>query len=83
MSKLWSSLLIVKEELIIEITLYTTNCKQCKILKDKLDEKGIEYLICDDMDTMLSQGIKSAPMLRIGEEIMDYNKAIKWVLSHD
>jgi hypothetical protein len=31
---------------------------------------------------MLSKGIKSAPILEANGEIMDFNKAILWVLSN-
>lgn len=31
---------------------------------------------------MLSKGIKSAPILEVNGEVMDFNKAIKWILSN-
>lgn len=68
-----------KEELIIKVTLYTTNCQKCKILKEKLDDKNINYDICDDVNIMLSEGIRSAPMLKVDGEMMNYLNAINWV----
>lgn len=61
------------------ITLYTTNCPKCQILKEKLDAKNVQYSICEDKQKMLSLGFKSAPMLQINEEILTFSEAIKWI----
>ncbi len=63
----------------MSITFYTTHCAKCKILKQKLDEKGIEYDICDDVNIMLSEGIRSAPVLEVDGEIMNYLNAVNWL----
>lgn len=67
----------------MNIILYSTDCPKCKILKQKLDEKNINYETYKDAKVMLSKGIKSAPMLEIDGEMMNFNEAIKWILSHD
>lgn len=33
------------------------------------------------METMVSLDFMSVPMLKVDEEIMNFNKAIKWVIS--
>ena len=73
---LWCCLLIVKEEVIIKITLFTTNCPKCKILKQKLDQKNITYDMCEDVNIMQSKGIMSAPMLEIDGQMKNFNEAI-------
>lgn len=62
------------------ITLYTTHCPKCIILEKKLQEKNIDYTICDDIDLMLSKGMQEAPYLEVEEkELMNFSNAIKWV----
>ena len=62
------------------VTLYTTHCPKCIILEKKLQDKNIEYQVCDDIDLMLSKGMQEAPYLEIEEkELMNFTKAIKWV----
>lgn len=61
------------------ITLYTINCPKCKILKDKLDEKHIDYSLVFDVETMLAKGFQTVPKLEIDGNILDFPKAIQWV----
>lgn len=62
------------------ITLYTTHCPKCVILEKKLQDKNIEYQVCDDVDLMLSKGMQEAPYLEVEEkEMMNFSKAIKWI----
>ena len=71
--------MIIKEVKIINITLYTTNCPKCKILKQKLNDKNITYDICEDIDIMISKRIMSAPVLEVNGELMNYLNAVDWV----
>ena len=62
------------------ITLYTTHCPKCIVLEKKLQNKNIEYQLCEDIDVMISKGIQEAPYLEINEkEMMNFSQAIKWV----
>ena len=63
----------------MSIVLYTTNCPKCKILKKKLDEKNVEYDICEDVDLMVEKGFVSAPMLEVDSNIMDFKTAVDFV----
>lgn len=38
----------------MNVILYSTGCPRCKILKSKLDKKGITYSVVDDVDKMLN-----------------------------
>ena len=53
----------------MKIILYTTHCPQCKILENKLQSKNISYEVCEDLDTMLMKGFRSAPNLEVDGEI--------------
>ena len=61
------------------ITLYSTNCPKCKVLEQKLTQKGVQFELCTDIDTMEKKGFMMAPMLEIDGEIMDFGAAVKWI----
>lgn len=63
----------------MKVTLYTTGCPQCKVLKQKLDSKKIAYEIVDDVKVMLSKGFATAPMLEVDGEVMNTQKAFEWI----
>ena len=65
----------------MQITLYSTDCPKCKVLKQKLNQKQIAYNECNDVKIMQKMGFVSAPVLVVDKEIMDFNSAIKWVMS--
>lgn len=64
------------------IKLYSTHCPQCNTLEIKLNRAGIEYEICDDKEVMAALGLKAAPALDIGDQILNFSQAVKWVNSH-
>lgn len=59
--------------------LYSTGCPKCKILKKKLDEKGIEYNEVNDVGAMLELNIDAVPVLIDGNNHMDFKEALEWV----
>ena len=64
----------------MRIILYTTHCPKCNVLKSKLEEKNIRYEECSDTTVMLGFGIKTVPMLDIGEDLLlDFKAAVDWV----
>ena len=63
----------------MKVTLYTTGCPKCTILKKKLDDAGIEYNTVTDVDIMQEKGFSTMPMLEVDGEIIDFGKAVKWV----
>ena len=67
----------------ISITIYTTHCPRCEVLKKKLEQKGITwYNEIDSMEIMNNLGIKSVPMMSINDgELMNFVDAIKWINS--
>ena len=62
-----------------EIVLYSTGCPKCKVLMKKLGEKNIEYTEVTSVDEMRELDIKSAPALKVGDELLDFKSAIRWV----
>ena len=62
-----------------EIILYTTHCPKCRVLEKKMEQKGIKFTTCEDIDEMNNLGFTSAPMLKIDNNFMEFNKAIKWI----
>ena len=58
------------------IILCSTGCPKCNVLEQKLENKGIDYIILDNINTMTKLGITSAPMLLIEK---DFASAIQWV----
>lgn len=61
------------------ITLHSTNCPKCKVLEMKLKQKNIEYELNTDVSKLIEKGYKTAPILQVNEEYMDFNTANKWL----
>ena len=66
-----------------DITLYSTGCPKCKVLKAKLDSKGIEYEIIDDVDEMMRLGMTTVPCLGVNGEIMNFKESVDYINSLD
>ena len=63
-----------------QIILYKTpTCPKCKVLKRKLEDKGIEFTENEDIDEMLSMGIMNAPTLSVNGKLLDFMSALDWV----
>ena len=62
------------------ITIFTTTtCPKCKILKKKLDDKGIEYTEVTDEEKLRQMDIMSVPVMTVDGERFDFADAIKYV----
>ena len=62
------------------ITIYTTEtCPKCRILKKKLEEKGIEYEEFTDEAEMQRMGILSVPVMTVDGRVMDFPQAVQYV----
>lgn len=61
------------------IVLYSNDCPRCKILKAKLDQKGVEYQIVNDVALMISMGMSMMPVLEVEGVRYEYGEAVKWV----
>ena len=61
------------------VILYEHGCPRCKVLKSKLDQKGIKYEDISDVEVMKSKGFQEAPKLDVNGVVMDFKEAIKWI----
>lgn len=51
----------------------------CEMLKDKLNEKKIEFVTVSDVNSILAKGIQNVPVLEVNNELLDTRKALAWV----
>lgn len=63
----------------MKITLYSTGCPKCNVLKKKMDMRGIKYEESDDIDFLIKRGIQQAPVLDVNGELLDFIDANKWI----
>lgn len=63
----------------MNVVLYSTDCPQCKVLKSKLDEAGIQYELVTDQSVMEAKGFMTAPMLEVDGEAMNAIGAFGWL----
>lgn len=67
----------------MNITVYSTGCPQCKILKKKLEDSGLEYKLIEDKDVTVKTGqelgVKSAPFMVVDGAIYTFADAVKFV----
>lgn len=61
------------------IILYSTGCPKCNILKNKLNSKGVNFILIEDVDTMIKKGFDLMPVLEVNGKIMDFAEANQWV----
>ena len=61
------------------VILYSTGCPKCRVLKQKLDNKGVVYTENNSVDDMLKLGIMEAPVLTVNGERMNFTQAISWL----
>ena len=61
------------------VILYEHGCPKCKILKMKLDQKGVEYKTVNDIEEMKAKGFQEAPKLEVDGAIMGFKEAVDWL----
>ena len=62
-----------------EIILYSTGCPMCRVLKTKLNAKGIAFTENNSIDDMLALGIETVPVLSVDGELKLFKEANDWV----
>ena len=65
----------------MDVVFYSTDCPKCKVLKAKLDSKGIDYTIFNDVDRMVEMGITTVPNLMVNGKLMNFKESIDWLNS--
>lgn len=61
------------------LILYSTGCPKCSVLKRKLQAKNIPFEEKLNVQEMLELGMKSAPALKVGDELLDFSHAVAWI----
>ena len=64
------------------IVFYSTGCPKCGVLKKKLDQAHIVYVEEHDMEEMLAIGLKAAPALMVGDKLLNFSDAVRWVQAY-
>lgn len=61
--------------------LYTTQgCPKCRILKQRLDEAGLQYTETQDVSKLIEMGFQSAPILeKDNGELLGFKEALDYI----
>ena len=62
-----------------KVILYEHGCPRCKVLKTKLDQKGINYETVNDIEVMKAKGFTEAPKLEVDGVVMGFKDATDWL----
>lgn len=60
------------------IVMYSTGCPRCQVLRKKLAKLPYTVTIIEGEEGIEALGKTSAPILSVGNQIMEYGEAIKW-----
>lgn len=63
----------------MNVILYSTGCPKCNILKKKLEDAQIDYNVIEDVDVMISKGLKEVPWLEVDGNLMNFVDSSKWI----
>lgn len=64
----------------MKVILFTQEgCTKCDLLKTQLVKKKIDFEEVTDVNAMISLGLTQTPTLKVGDELLNYNKAVEWV----
>ena len=72
-------MLIKDGDFILDVTLYSTNCPKCNVIKKLLDKKHIAYDIVTDKDIMLQKGFTTVPVLDVDDCEMGFKEAFNYI----
>lgn len=61
------------------ITLYSTGCPKCKVLFKKLEQKNINFQVCNDFNIMTEKQIVALPVLEIDGKLLGFKSAVDWI----
>jgi len=61
------------------ITLYTTHCPRCKVLKAKLDSENIDYEVVEGEEAIREKGFVTTPLLEVDDKVLTFAEAMQWI----
>lgn len=65
------------------VTIYSTGCPRCNVLKTKLAQANINFDVSDNIDYLIEKGYQSVPILDVDGKLMDFGAAIKWIRDNE
>lgn len=65
----------------MNVILYSNGCPRCRVLRQKLDSKGVAYTEESSVETMLSLGITQVPVLSVDGKFLPFADANGWINS--
>lgn len=65
------------------VTIYSTGCPRCNVLKTKLAQANIEFDISEDIDSLIDKGFQSVPVLDVDGTMMEFGEAIDWIKNNE
>lgn len=64
----------------MSIKIYTSPvCPKCKVIKTKMDQKGIQYEETNDLEPLIAAGLSELPQLEVDGKLMNFMAANAWV----
>lgn len=63
----------------MNIILYSTGCPKCNVMKKKLDNAGISYIVNSNVDDMQKLGITQVPVLSVNGDLKPFKEANEWL----
>ena len=61
------------------IVMYSTGCPKCRVLEAKLNAKGIEYTVCNDVTEMERLCFSTVPVLSVDGQNYEFSEAVKYI----
>lgn len=61
------------------VMLYTTGCPKCTVLEAKLKQAGVPFTKSADVKRVIDAGFRTAPVLEVDGEMMEFGAAVEWV----
>lgn len=62
------------------ITLYSTGCPKCTVLKQKLHQANIEYIENHNVNELLAKGIQEVPVIKLENgSFLSFAEAVKMI----
>lgn len=62
-----------------KVILYEHGCPRCKVLKMKLDQKGIKYEVVNDVEVMKAKGFNEVPKIEVDGIAYGFKEAVEWL----
>lgn len=61
------------------VILFSNDCPRCKILKEKMIDKNIEFEVSDNFDELIQHGLQTAPVLKVNDKYYQFGDAVKLI----